>query len=70
MLRALRDLIRGLKIGLREFHRSSEEIQDEMRDAMEVRPMDEADSRVMRNICVLCALLCYTIFWLTVFRSP
>jgi hypothetical protein len=70
MLRTVRELIRGLKVGMHEFHRSSEEIQDEMRNAIEVRPMDEADRRLVRAFFLGCTLLGYTLLCLALFRSP
>jgi hypothetical protein len=69
MLRALRELIRGMKIGLQEFHRSSEEIQQEMRNAIEVRPMDKTDRRLVRNVILFLALICYTFLCLSLFGA-
>jgi hypothetical protein len=69
MWQVLRELMRGMKSGFQEFHRSSEEIQDEMNRAMEVRPPDESDRRMMRNLILSFALLCYTLFWLSLFRT-
>ena len=60
MWRQLRELMRGMKSGFREFHRSSEEIQDEMNRAMEVPPQDESDHRPMRTILLSFALLLLT----------
>ena len=69
MWHPLRELMSGMKIGLQEFHRSSQEIQEEIHRAMEVRPPDESDHRLMRSTILFFALLCYTIFWLNLFRA-
>jgi len=69
MWQQLRELMRGMKSGFQEFRRSSEEIQDEVNRAMEVPPPDESDHRVTRNVILFFALLCYTIFWLSLFRA-
>ena len=70
MLRTLRELFRGIKIGLREFHLSSQEIQEEINNAIEVRPPDETDRRMVRNVIFFFALLGYTLLWLALFPSP
>ena len=70
MLQTVRELIRGMKEGIREFRRSYEEIQDEMRNAIEVRPVAESDRGLLRDVFLAIALLGYTLLWLALFRLP
>ena len=69
MWHQLRELMRGMREGIREFGRSSHEIQEEIHRVLEVSPPDESDHRLMRGAILFLALLCYTIFWLTLFRA-
>ena len=70
MWHQLRELILGMKAGLREFRRASSEIRDEIDQAIDLQPPpDETDSRVVRNVIIFFALLCYTVFWLSLFRA-
>jgi Sec-independent protein translocase protein TatA len=64
MFKQLRELIRGLQEGMREFRRASREIQDEIDQAIELRPLDETDQRCGRNLVLILALVAYTLLCL------